>query len=43
VLLVACATEAVDEVLAEFRRDGFAEARHIGEMTAGPARLAILP
>ncbi len=42
-LLVACAPEAVDEVLAEFRRDGFAEARHIGEMTAGPARLAILP
>ena len=29
------------EVLAEFRRDGFAEARRIGEMTAGPARLAV--
>jgi selenide,water dikinase len=42
-LLVACAPDAADQVIAEFRRDGFAEARRIGEMTAGPARLAILP
>jgi selenide,water dikinase len=40
-LLVACAPESVGEVLAEFRRDGCAGARRIGEMTAGPARLAI--
>jgi selenide,water dikinase len=40
-LLVACAPDAVDQVLAEFRRDGFGDARRIGEMTAGPARLAI--
>jgi len=40
-LLVACAPEAVEAVLAEFRRDGFAAARRIGEMTAGPARLVI--
>ena len=40
-LLVACAPDAVEQVLAEFRRDGFAEARRIGDMTAGPARLAI--
>jgi selenide,water dikinase len=42
-LLVACAPDAVGEVLAEFRRDGFGAARRIGEMTDGPARLAILP
>jgi selenide,water dikinase len=42
-LLVACAPEAVEEVLAEFRRDGFAAARRIGELAAGPARLAISP
>jgi selenide, water dikinase len=40
-LLVACAPDTVGEVLAEFRRDGFAAARCIGEMTAGPARLAV--
>ena len=40
-LLVACAPGAVDEVIAEFRRDGFAEARRIGEMIAGAAQLAI--
>ena len=40
-LLVACAPGAVDEVIAEFRRDGFGEARRIGEMIAGAAQLAI--
>jgi selenide,water dikinase len=42
-LLVACAPEAVDQVLAAFRRDGFAAARRIGAMTAGPPRLVISP
>jgi selenide,water dikinase len=41
-LLVACAPEAVERVLAEFRRDGLAEARRIGEMTPGPARVTIV-
>jgi len=36
-LLVSCAAEAVPEVLSIFRRDGFAHAAVIGEMTAGPA------
>ena len=35
-LLVACAPDAGGEVLAEFRREGFAEARKIGVMA--PAR-----
>jgi len=34
-LLVACAPEAVDEVLAIFRRDGFEQASVIGELLAG--------
>lgn len=40
-LLVACAPEAVDAVLEAFRKDGFAEARRIGEMTAGPIELGV--
>ncbi len=40
-LLVACAPEAVDSVLAEFRQDGFAEARRIGAMTAGAPRVSV--
>jgi selenide,water dikinase len=40
-LLVACAPDAVEAVLAEFRRDGFAEARPIGAMSAGPAQVTI--
>jgi selenide,water dikinase len=40
-LLVACAPETVEAVLAEFRKDGFAEARRIGAMTAGPAQVTI--
>ncbi len=41
-LLVACAPEATAQVLAEFRRDGFADARHIGEMTSGAAELVVV-
>jgi selenide,water dikinase len=41
-LLVACAPEAVDAVLAEFRRDGFAEARRIGEMTTDGPRVTVV-
>jgi hypothetical protein len=29
-------------VLAEFRKDGFAEARRIGAMTAGPAQVTVV-
>ena len=36
-LLVACAPDTVDEVLALFAREGFAHAAVIGEMQAGPA------
>ena len=40
-LLVACAPEAVDAVLAEFRRDGFGEARVIGELAEGAATVTV--
>jgi selenide, water dikinase len=40
-LLVACAPEAEGAVLAEFKKCGFAEARTIGRLVAGPARLAV--
>jgi selenide,water dikinase len=40
-LLVSCAPDAVDEVLALFRHGGFAHAAVIGEMTAGPARIEV--
>jgi selenide,water dikinase len=40
-LLVACAPAAAEEVIATFRRDGFDEARQIGEMVAGPAVLTV--
>ncbi len=42
-LLVACAPEAGDAVLALFARHGFAEAAVVGRMTAagGPARLVV--
>jgi len=39
-LLVACAAEAEPAVLAEFSRRGFLQARRIGRMNAGPARLS---
>ncbi len=40
-LLVACAPEAEAEVLDAFRREGFAQACAIGEVVAGPPRIAI--
>jgi len=41
-LLVACAPDSVDAVLAVFQREGFAQAAVIGAVEAGPARLDIL-
>ena len=41
-LLVACAPEAVDEVLACFRADGFDRAAVIGEMTDGAPRVDVI-
>jgi selenide,water dikinase len=41
-LLVACAPQAQGAVLAEFAKHGFAEARPIGRLAAGPARLTVL-
>jgi selenide,water dikinase len=38
-LLVACAPEAEQAVLAEFARRGFARARRIGQLGTGAARL----
>ncbi len=40
-LLVACAPETADEVLAIFRREGFERAAVIGSMTAGPPRVTV--
>ncbi|HIA2347233.1 TPA: AIR synthase-related protein, partial [Burkholderia contaminans] len=40
-LLVACTPEAVDDVLACFRADGFDRAGVIGEMVDGPARVDV--
>ncbi|MCC6210758.1 MAG: selenide, water dikinase SelD [Burkholderiales bacterium] len=40
-LLVACAPQARDAVLAEFARQGFAQAQAIGRLAAGPARLRV--
>jgi len=40
-LLVACAPQAERAVLAEFTKAGFAEARTIGRLAAGPARVSI--
>ena len=40
-LLVTCAPEAVDEVLHVFLQDGFEHAAVIGEIGAGPARVAV--
>jgi selenide, water dikinase len=41
-LLVACAPEAVDDVLATFHRDGFARAAVIGECLVGAPRVAVV-
>jgi selenide,water dikinase len=40
-LLIACAPEAVDAVLAVFRTEGFADAAVIGNIEAGPPRIAV--
>ena len=40
-LLVACAPENVDDVLAIFRAEGFGDARVIGELSEGPARVDV--
>jgi selenide,water dikinase len=40
-LLVSCDAGAVDEVLALFRREGFADAAVIGEMVTGPAKVEV--
>ena len=40
-LLVSCDAGAVDEVLALFRREGFADAAVIGEMAAGLAKVEV--
>ncbi len=40
-LLVACAPEAVDEVLAAFHADGFASACVIGQMEEGEVRVSV--
>ncbi|MDY0309628.1 MAG: selenide, water dikinase SelD [Castellaniella sp.] len=40
-LLVACAPEAADEVLALLRADGFAQAARIGCLNAGPAHIRV--
>ncbi len=40
-LLVACAPDAVDDVLHVFRREGFANAAEIGAIGAGPARVRV--
>ncbi|HVF64680.1 MAG TPA: selenide, water dikinase SelD [Casimicrobiaceae bacterium] len=40
-LLVACAREAVNDVLAIFAREGFERAAQIGEIVAGPSRVTV--
>ncbi len=40
-LLVACAPEAVDEVLAIFAREDFPRAAAIGQVASGPARVGV--
>ena len=40
-LLVACDASSKDAVLAEFKKHGFAEARVIGRLSAGPAKLSV--
>jgi selenide,water dikinase len=40
-LLVACAPEAAEQVLDEFRKRGFAEAGVIGSISPGPSRLSV--
>jgi len=41
-LLAACAPECAEEVLAIMQADGFADARIIGGLDAGPARVEVV-
>lgn len=41
-LLVSCAPESVDAVLAAFNADGFSQAKAIGTMQAGTAQVSVL-
>ena len=40
-LLAACAPDAVNDVLAIFRAEGFDDAAVIGEIVSGPARVTV--
>jgi len=40
-LLVACSPDSVDQVLSTFRSQGFEEAKVVGRVAAGPARLTV--
>ena len=40
-LLVACAPEACDEVLAIFKAEGFGQATIVGEIVAGPGEVTV--
>ena len=42
-LLVSCSASAVDEVLAIFAKEGFADAAVIGEMSAGKGQVVVMP
>jgi selenide,water dikinase len=41
-LLLACAPETAEAVIAEFRRDGFDDARVIGSLAAGSQRVTVI-
>jgi len=41
-LLVACAPEDERRVLDAFAKEGFSEARRIGRLAEGPARVAVV-
>jgi len=40
-LLIACTPDAVSDVLAVFRDEGFAQAAVIGEITSGAAQVVV--
>ncbi len=41
-LLVACSSSAQDQVLAEFKKQGFGEARVISRLREGPAKISVI-
>jgi selenide, water dikinase len=41
-LLIACAPESEQDVLAQFEREGFGDARVIGRLADGPVRVSVL-